>query len=108
MQVDKTPFPMHMVEAGAPAILIRPGQADKAQGKNVIIDEPHVVPNVQANSGCKVVLEKDDEGKNKLKITTGSTQYLQRQRWYEIAVAQQRPARPTPPVGQADSTIGQS
>jgi hypothetical protein len=55
-----------------------------------------------------VVLEKDDEGKNKLKITTGSTQYLQRQRWYEIAVAQQRPARPTPPVGQADSTIGQS
>ena len=30
MQVDKTPFPMHMVEAGAPAVLIRPEQADKA------------------------------------------------------------------------------
>jgi len=87
MQVDKTPFPMHMVEAGAPAVLIRPEQADKAQGKNVIIGEPRVTPNVEMNSGCKVVLEKDDEGKNKLKITAGSTQYLRRQRWYETVVA---------------------
>ena len=104
MQVDKTPFPMHMVEAGAPtvlihpeqadkaqgknviiseprgalAILIHPEQADKAQGKNVIIGEPCVAPNVEMNSGRKVVLEKDDEGKNKLKITAGSTQYLKR------------------------------
>ena len=64
MQVDKTPFPMHMVEAGAPAVLIRPEQADKAQGKNVIIGEPCITPNVETNSGRKVVLEKDDEGKN--------------------------------------------
>ena len=88
MQVDKSPFPMHMVEAGAPAILICPEQADKAKGKNVIIDEPRAAPNVEKNSWCKVVLEKDDEGKNKLKITAGSTQYLRRQRWYETAVTQ--------------------
>ena len=104
MQVDKTPFPMHMVEAGAPAVLIRPEQADKAQGKNVIIGEPRVAPNVETNSGRKVVLEKDNEGKNKLKITAGSTQYLKRQRWYKTTAAQQRPARPSPPVGQADSS----
>ena len=88
MQVDKTPFPMHMVEAGVPAVLIRPEQADKTQGKNVIIGEPRVAPNVEKNLGCKVVLEKDDEGKNKLKITIRSTQYLRRQRWYETAAAQ--------------------
>jgi hypothetical protein len=64
---------MHTIEAGPPAVLIHPELADKAQGKNVIIGEPHIAPNVQANSRRKVVLEKDDEGKNKLKITTGST-----------------------------------
>jgi hypothetical protein len=73
MQVDKTFFPMHMVEAGALAVLIRPDQADTTQGKNVIIGESRVAPNVKKNSGRKVVLEKDDEGKNKLKITAGST-----------------------------------
>ena len=78
MQVDKTPFPVHMVEAGALAVLIRLEQADKAQAKNVIIGEPRVAPNVETNSGRKVVLEKDDEGKNKFKITAGSTQYLKR------------------------------
>ena len=52
----------------------------------MIIGEPRVAPNVEKNSGRKVVLEKDDEGKIKLKITVGSTQYLRRQRWYEIPV----------------------
>jgi hypothetical protein len=97
-----------MVEVGAPAVLIRPEQADATQGKNMIIGEPHVAPNVEKNSGRMVVLETDDEGKNKLKITTGSTQYLRRQRWYETAVTQQRPARPTPPVGHANPNIQQS
>ena len=87
MQVDKSPFLMHMVEARAPTILIHPEQADKAQGKNVIIGEPRVAPNVKKKSGRKVVLKKDDEGRNKLKITAGSMQYLRRQRWYETAVA---------------------
>jgi hypothetical protein len=62
---------MHIIEAGPPAILIHPEQADTTQGKNVLIGEPHVAPNVETNSGCKVVLEKDDEGKNKLRITAG-------------------------------------
>jgi hypothetical protein len=62
MQVDKVPFPMHAIEAGPPAVLIRPEQADTTQGKNVLIGEPRVAPNVETNSGRKVVLEKDDEG----------------------------------------------
>jgi hypothetical protein len=78
MQVDKTLFPMHMVEAGAPIVLICLEQADTTHGKNVIISEPRVASNVEKNSGRKVVLEKDNEGKNELKIITGSTQYLRR------------------------------
>jgi hypothetical protein len=62
MQVDKVPFPTYTIEAGPPAVLIRPEQADTTQGKNVLIGEPRVAPNVKTNSGCKVVLEKDDEG----------------------------------------------
>jgi hypothetical protein len=78
MQVDKVPFPMHTIETRSPAILIHPEQADTTQadttqGKNVLIGEPRVAPNVETNLGRKVVLEKDNEGKNKLKITSGST-----------------------------------
>jgi hypothetical protein len=57
----------------------------------VIIGEPHAAPNVEKNSGRKLVLEKDDDGKNNLKITAGSRQYLRRQRWYKTTAAQQRP-----------------
>jgi hypothetical protein len=78
MQVDKVPFPMHTIEVGPPTVLICPKQADTTQGKNVLIGEPHVAPNVETNSGRKVVLEKDDEVKDKLKITARSTQYLRR------------------------------
>jgi hypothetical protein len=87
MQVDKVPSLMHTIEVGPPAVLIRPEQADTTQGKNVLIDGPRVAPNVKTNLGRKVVLEKDDEGNNKLKITAGSTQYLRRQRWYETVAA---------------------
>jgi hypothetical protein len=81
MLVDKVSFLMHTIEAGPPAVLICPEQANTTQGKNVLISEPHEALNVEMNSRCKVVLEKDDEGKNKLKITAGSMQYLIRQRW---------------------------
>jgi hypothetical protein len=54
------------------------------------------------------MLEKDEEGKNKLKITAGSAQFLRRQRWHETVEAQQRPARPTGALGQANSTHQQS
>jgi hypothetical protein len=95
---------MHSIEAGPPAVLIRPEQADKVQGKNVIISEPHAAPNVQVNSGHKVMLEKDEEGKNKLKITAGSTQFLRRQRWRHSRgrLGQlEQSAKPTPSTSRA-------
>ena len=90
MQVDKTPFPAHMnmVEAGTPTVLIRPEQAETTKGKNVIIGEPRPVPNPNKNSGRQVVLEKVEEGKDKLTIIAGSAEYLRRQRWYETRAAQ--------------------
>jgi hypothetical protein len=36
--------------------LIRPEQVDTTQGKNVLIGKPRVAPNVETNSGRKVVL----------------------------------------------------
>jgi hypothetical protein len=56
---------MHTIEAGPLVVLIHPEQADTTQGKNVLIGEPRIAPNVETNSRRKVVLEKDDEGKNK-------------------------------------------
>jgi hypothetical protein len=47
MQVDKVLFPVHMFKAGAPPISIHPEQADTTQGKNVIIGELRVAPNVK-------------------------------------------------------------
>ena len=102
-QIDKVPFPISMAEKGEPAVLIRPEQADKAQGKNVIIGEPRVAPNVEKILGHKVVLEKDDD-KNKLKIIARLTKHLSKQRLYEMVAAHQRLARLTPLVGQANST----
>jgi hypothetical protein len=37
MQVDQNPFPVHALELLNPKVLIRPDQAEKAKGKNVII-----------------------------------------------------------------------
>lgn len=54
------------------AILVQPNQADSTTGKNVIIGEPRKdEPRVKV-VGRQVVLEKDEAGKNKLKITIGS------------------------------------
>ena len=107
MQVDKFPFPMHMVEKGEPAVLIRPEQADSTQGKNVIIGEPREVPKVEKVVGRKVVLEKNEDGKNQLKTIASSTKYLNKHRHDEAVATQQRPARPVShnsQTGQASSS----
>ena len=84
---------MHMVEAGEPTVLIRPEQADSTQGKNVIIGEPREVPKVEKVVGRKVVLEKNEDGKNQLKIIASSTKYLYKHQHDEAVAAQQRPSR---------------
>jgi hypothetical protein len=58
--------------------------------------------------GCKVVLEKNEDGKNQLKITGSSTKYLNK-RWHDEAVAtQQRPARLVPHSSQTSLQTGQA
>jgi hypothetical protein len=39
MQVDHNPFAINTLELNNPKVLIRPDQAEKAKGKNVIIGE---------------------------------------------------------------------
>jgi len=87
---------------GSPLV---PEQADKAKGKNVIISEPRVAPNVEKDSRLKVVLEKGDNGKSLIKITAGSNKHLNKQQWFKTVAAHHRPARPTPRVGQADLAL---
>ncbi|CAD6336677.1 unnamed protein product [Miscanthus lutarioriparius] len=93
-----------MAEAGEPAVLIGPEQAYTTQGNNVIIGEPRVAPNVENNSGRKLVLEKDDEGKKMLKITTGSTQYLRCQWWLMTKYKQQKVDSQNWPLKKREST----
>ena len=62
MQVDKIPFPTNILEKGEPVVLILPEQANITIGKSMIIGEPRKAPEVEKISGCKVVLEKDEDG----------------------------------------------
>jgi hypothetical protein len=39
MLVDHNPFPINTLELNNPKVIIRPDQAEKAKGKNVIIGE---------------------------------------------------------------------
>ena len=81
---------------GSPLV---PEQADKAKGKNVIISEPRVAPNVEKDSRLKVVLEKGDNGKSLIKITAGSNKHLNKQRWFKTVAAAQgnKPMQPHHP-----------
>jgi hypothetical protein len=47
MQVDHNPFPINTLELNNPKMLIRPDQAEKGKGKNVIIDEQRHEAKVQ-------------------------------------------------------------
>ena len=39
MQIDQTPFPVHMLELSNPKVLVRPSQAESTKGKNVVIGD---------------------------------------------------------------------
>jgi len=69
MQVDKTPFPIHTLELNNPKVLLRPEQAEGAQGKNVVIGDPRPMNANNKILAREVVKEKTDDGKGTLKIT---------------------------------------
>jgi len=39
MQVDKTPFPVNVMELQQPKVLVRPHQAESTKGKNVMVGD---------------------------------------------------------------------
>ena len=102
MQVDKTPFPVHTFELHNPKILLRPEQAEGAQGKNVVIGDPRPMNASDKILAREVIKEKTDDGKDTLKITIrnprlggqGSSPLEKR------FAAQARPVRPVPPTDQ--------
>ena len=69
IQVDKTSFPLHIIDLNSTKVLIRPEQAEGAKGKIVIIGEERP-KNVNGKILAReVVLEKTPDGKESLKIT---------------------------------------
>jgi len=68
MQVDKTPFPVHTLELHNPMVLLRPEQAEGAQGKNVVIGDPRPMNAKDKILTREVVAEKTPDGKPTLRI----------------------------------------
>ena len=68
MQVDKTPFPVHTLELNNPKVLLRPEQAEGAQGKTVVIGDPRLMNANDKILAREVVAEKTPDGKPTLRI----------------------------------------
>jgi hypothetical protein len=69
MQVDKQPFPINTMDLEGKKMLIRPNIAESANKDNVVIGEPRKGKEGDKVLGRKVVLDKQPEGKEVLKIT---------------------------------------
>ena len=68
MQVDKTPFPVHTLELNNPKFLLRPKQAEGAQGKNIVMGDPRLMNANDKILAREVVAEKTADGKPTLRI----------------------------------------
>ena len=81
--MDKTPFPVHTLELHNPNVLLRPEQAEEAQGKNVIIGDPRSMNANDKILAREVVAEKTPDGKPTLRIFVnapkpgGASKFLQ-------------------------------
>ena len=73
MKVDKTPFSVHTnthtIDLSNAKVMIRPEQAEGAQGKNVVIGETRPKNVNDKILVREVVLEKAPDGKELIKIT---------------------------------------
>ena len=73
MKVGKMPFPVHTnthtIDLSNANVLIRPEQAEGAQGKNVVIGETRPKNVNDKILAREVVLEKAPDGKELIKIT---------------------------------------
>jgi len=66
--VDKTPLPVHTLELNNPKVLLRPEQAEGAQGKNVVIGDPRPMNANDKILAREVIAEKTPDGKPTLRI----------------------------------------
>jgi hypothetical protein len=69
MQVDNDPFPVSVIDLQGAKVLVQPEQAESTKGKNVIIDEERPKSYEDKIWSREVVLEKDADGNDVLKIT---------------------------------------
>jgi hypothetical protein len=69
MQVDNDPFPISAIDLQGAKVLVRLEQAESTKGKNVIIDKERHKSYEDKIWSREVVLEKDADGKDVLKIT---------------------------------------
>ena len=69
MQVDKQPFPMNTMDLEVKKLLIRPEVAESTNKANVIVGEPRKGKEDNKVLGRQVVLGKQPDGKEVIKIT---------------------------------------
>jgi hypothetical protein len=69
MQVDNDPFSVNAIDLQGAKVLVQPEQAESTKGKNVIIGEERPKSCEDKIWSREVVLEKDADGKDVLKIT---------------------------------------
>ena len=113
MKVDKTPFPVHTnthtIDLSNAKVLIRPEQAEGAQGKNVVIGETRPKNVNDKILAREVVLEKAPDGMELIKITV-KAKVPGRQESSSAAASrpavQDRPVRPVLPTGQTGQPQG--
>jgi hypothetical protein len=103
MKDDKASFLVHTIDLDNVKILIRPGQAEGAKGKNVIIGAArpkNVNDKIQAR---EVMMEKTLDGEESLKITIKASRLGGQEsslRDTSRPTAQARPVRPVASTGR--------
>jgi hypothetical protein len=75
MQVDNDLFPINAIDLQGAKVLVQPDQAESTKGKNVIIDEERSKSYEDKIWSREVVLEKDADGKDVLKITVKASRF---------------------------------
>ena len=113
MKVDKTPFPVHTnthtIDLSNAKVLLRLEQAEGAEGKNVVFGETRPKNVNDKILVREVVLEKDPDGKELIKVTV-KAHVPERQEGSSATASrpavQDRPVRPVSPTGQTGPSQG--
>ena len=100
MQVDKTPFPVHTLELHNPKVVLRPEQAEGAQGKNVVIGDPRPMNANDKILAGEVVAEKTSDGKPTLRIFVNAPKPGGQSSSSSQPAIQAQPVRPVASTGQ--------